>query len=219
MRVLFVCTGNICRSPTAEGVLRLLLEKSALHERVEVDSAGTHDYHVGEPPDRRAIAHAGRRGYDISSFRARQVSADDFETFDVLIAMDRGHLRILERLCPPEHRHKLRLFLAERDVPDPYYGGAEHFDKHSEEDVTAFFLTDYLARHFDKLIWQGLGLKEHPELLPDHFGNYTKLVYLAQTRDEELAKRAMAAARKLGLAYEYRYAGYGELETSMRKLV
>ena len=99
-----------------------------------------------------------------------------------------------------------------------FYGGAEQFDRHSDEDVTAFFLTDYLARHFDKLIWEGLGLKDHPELLSDYFGNYTKLVYLAQTRDEELVKRAMAAAERLGLAYEYRFSGYGGLETSMRKL-
>jgi Protein of unknown function (DUF1638) len=97
-----------------------------------------------------------------------------------------------------------------------FYSGNDNFSRTSESDVTAFFLTDYLARHFDKLIWEGLGLRDHPELLPDYFGNYTKLVYLAQTRDEELAKRAMAAAKKLRLAYEYRYTGYGELETTMR---
>jgi hypothetical protein len=97
-----------------------------------------------------------------------------------------------------------------------FYSGNDKFARSSESDVTAFFLTDYLARHFDKLIWEGLGLKDHPELLPDYFGNYTKLVYLAQTRDEELAKRAMAAAKKLGLRYEYRYTGYGELDTAMR---
>ena len=82
---------------------------------------------------------------------------------------------------------------------------------------TAFYLTDYLARQFDRLIWQGLGLDRHPELLPLYFGNYTKIVYLAQTRDEEIAKRAMAAAKKLGLAYEYRYVGYGELLEDLRK--
>ena len=87
----------------------------------------------------------------------------------------------------------------------------------AEDEITAFFLTDYLARHFDRLIWQGLGLDRHPELLPMYFGNYTKIVYLAQTRDEELAKGAMAAARRLGLDYEYRYVGYGELEENMRK--
>jgi uncharacterized protein DUF1638 len=98
-----------------------------------------------------------------------------------------------------------------------FYSGNDNFTRTADDDVTAFFLTDYLARHFDKLIWEGLGLKDHPELLTDYFGNYTKLVYIAQTRDEELAKRAMAAARKLGLQYEYRYTGYGELETSLKE--
>lgn len=129
MKVLVVCTGNICRSPTGEGVLRFLLEKNFLQEKIEVDSAGTHDYHVGEPPDRRAIAHAKKRGYDISGLRARQVVPEDFEKFDLVLAMDRGHLRFLERLCPAASRHKLRLFAAGEDVPDPYYGGAEHFEE------------------------------------------------------------------------------------------
>jgi hypothetical protein len=97
-----------------------------------------------------------------------------------------------------------------------FLSGNENFARNEEGDVTAFFLTDYLARHFEKLIWEGLGLKQHPELLPDYFGNYTKLVYLAQIRDEELAKRAMAAAKKLGLAYEYRYTGYGDLEAALK---
>jgi hypothetical protein len=97
-----------------------------------------------------------------------------------------------------------------------FYSGNDNFARAAEDEVTAFYLTDYLARHFDKLIWAGLGLKDHPELLSDYFGNYTKLVYLAQTRDEELAKRAIAAARKLGLQYEYRYTGYGELETALK---
>ena len=98
-----------------------------------------------------------------------------------------------------------------------FYSGNDNFRRTAEDDVTSFYLTDYLARHFDKLIWEGLGLKDHPELLADYFGNYTKLIYLAQTRDEELAKRAMAAAKKLGLQYEYRYTGYGELETDLKK--
>ena len=96
-----------------------------------------------------------------------------------------------------------------------FYSGNEAFAAHSEEDVTSFFLTDYLARHFDKLIWAGLGLDRHPELLPMYFGNYRKIVFLAQTRDEDLAKNAMAAAKKLGLAYEYRFTGYGELLTDL----
>jgi hypothetical protein len=97
-----------------------------------------------------------------------------------------------------------------------FFSGNDAFAAKADEDLTAFFLTDYLARHFDRLIWQGLALDRHPELLPMYFGNYTKIVYLAQTRDEEIAKQAMAAAKKLGLAYEYRYTGYGELERDMK---
>jgi len=97
-----------------------------------------------------------------------------------------------------------------------FFSGQETFASTAEEDVTAFFLTDYLARHFDKLIWEGLGMDRHPELLPLYFGNYTKIVFLAQTRNEELAKKAMAAAKRLGLAYEYRYTGYGELERDLK---
>jgi hypothetical protein len=97
-----------------------------------------------------------------------------------------------------------------------FFSGNEAFAAKADDDLTAFFLTDYLARHFDRLIWQGLALDRHPELLPMYFGNYTKIVYLAQTRDEEIAKQAMAAAKKLGLAYEYRYTGYGELERDLK---
>jgi protein-tyrosine phosphatase len=127
VKVLFVCTGNICRSPTAEGVLRHLAEKRNL--KVHVESRGTHDYHVGEPPDDRAQHHAKRRGYDLSAQRARRIGKRDFEEFDLIVAMDRGHLRILQRLCPPQHAGKLRLFVHERDVPDPYYGGPEGFEQ------------------------------------------------------------------------------------------
>jgi len=133
--VLFVCTGNICRSPTADGVFRHLVREAGLEAKVRVDSAGTHDYHAGEPPDERAQLHALRRGYDLSALRARQVMRGDFERFDLVLAMDRGHLRVLQRLAPPEHRHKLRLFMEfaatrRRDeVPDPYYGGAGGFEE------------------------------------------------------------------------------------------
>jgi protein-tyrosine phosphatase len=126
MKVLFVCTGNICRSPTAEGVFKHLARKRNV--RVHAESRGTHDYHVGEPPDERAQLHARRRGYDLSAQRARHVARDDFERFDLIVAMDRGHLRLLEHACPPEHRAKLRLFVAGSDVPDPYYGGPEGFE-------------------------------------------------------------------------------------------
>lgn len=127
MKVLFVCTGNICRSPTAEGVLRHLARQRGLE--LHVESRGTHDYHVGEPPDERAQRHAQRRGYDLSAQRARHISRQDFEEFDLVVAMDRGHLRILQRLCPPQHAGKLRLFIKDADVPDPYYGGPEGFER------------------------------------------------------------------------------------------
>jgi hypothetical protein len=99
-----------------------------------------------------------------------------------------------------------------------FFSGNAAFLAKAEDEFSAFYLTDYLARQFDRLIWAGLGLDRHPELRDMYFGNYTKVVYLAQTRDEDLAKRAMAAAKKLGLAYEYRYTGYGELASGMRTL-
>ena len=133
--ILFVCTGNICRSPAAEGVLRDALRRAGLQEQVRIASAGTHGYHAGEPPDERAQRHAARRGYEIGGLRARAVARSDFEEFDLILAMDRGHLRILQRLAPQAHRHKLRLFMeyaegwSEQEVPDPYYGGPEGFEQ------------------------------------------------------------------------------------------
>ena len=127
LQVLFVCTGNICRSPTAEGVLRHLAKEAGI--AVHVESAGTGDWHVGQPPDARAQHHARGRGYDLSAQRARQVQALDFERFDLIVAMDRGHLRILDRLCPPERRAKLRMLVPGEDVPDPYHGGDESFQR------------------------------------------------------------------------------------------
>ena len=125
--ILFVCTGNICRSPTAEGVLRHLAAKKGLELRIE--SAGLGDWHVGQPPDERAQNHARTRGYDLSAQRARQVTLRDFEEFDLILAMDRGHLRALQRMAPAQHHAKIRLFAPESDVPDPYYGGAEGFER------------------------------------------------------------------------------------------
>jgi len=134
-RILFVCMGNICRSPTAEGVTRTLAWRRGLADRFEFDSAGTHGYHVGAAPDRRARETAATRGYDLSALRARQVEPDDFDRFDLILAMDGDNLAFLESLCPPEHRGKLRLFLEfaresrVREVPDPYYGGPDGFQQ------------------------------------------------------------------------------------------
>lgn len=132
--VLMVCTGNICRSPTAEVVLRHKLEHAGLAERVHVASAGTTDYHVGSPADDRSARHAQLRGYDLSRHCARQVRAADFERFDLLLAMDRGHLEELQDGCPPQHRHKLRRLMEfapaglADEVADPYYGGKQGFE-------------------------------------------------------------------------------------------
>lgn len=134
MRVLFVCTGNICRSPTAEGVFRHLAAAAGLADRFAADSAGTHGYHVGEAPDPRSQAAAARRGVDLSAQRARQVTAEDFEDFDLILAMDRGHYRQLAALAPPHAAHRVRLFLdfaspgGAKDVPDPYYGAGDGFE-------------------------------------------------------------------------------------------
>ncbi len=133
-RVLMVCTGNICRSPTAEVVLRHRLQALGLSEWVDVDSAGTHAWHHGNPPDERSIAHAARRGYDLKGLRARPVAPDDFETCDWLIAMDDGHAHHLLKTAPTAARPKVRTLMSFMDapplpiVPDPYYGGAAGFE-------------------------------------------------------------------------------------------
>ncbi|MDO9597516.1 MAG: low molecular weight protein-tyrosine-phosphatase [Azoarcus sp.] len=133
-RVLFVCTGNICRSPTAEGVARHFITTGGLESLIEVDSAGTLGYHAGEPPDPRSRKVAAQRGYDLTPIRARKLEAVDFQRFDLLLAMDRGHLEQMVRNCPEVYRVKVRLFLdfadgvAEEEVPDPYYGGPNGFE-------------------------------------------------------------------------------------------
>ncbi len=134
VRVLFVCTGNICRSPTAEGVFRGLVAAENLHRHVLVDSAGTHDYHVGEEPDRRSVQAAAKRGYDLTGLRARQIASSDFAQFDYVLAMDRGHHSILGTMAPPEHRPRVSMFLDfspnynGHEVPDPYFGGGQGFE-------------------------------------------------------------------------------------------
>jgi protein-tyrosine phosphatase len=132
--ILFVCTGNICRSPTAEAVFRNVVYKEQLKEKVTVDSAGTHGYHVGQPPDKRAYLAAQKRGIIMDHMKARQVTTKDFKLFNMIIAMDRGHLDILQEMQPHESIAQLSLFMdycsdhAGHDVPDPYYGADEGFD-------------------------------------------------------------------------------------------
>ncbi len=133
-KLLFVCMGNICRSPTAEGMFRKLIVERSLERQFEIDSAGTHAYHVGEPPDPRAVEAAARRGVDLTAIRARRVVKDDFERFDLLLAMDEDNHSLLVGNAP-HARDKVRLFLeyapdaATRSVPDPYYGGANGFEQ------------------------------------------------------------------------------------------
>jgi len=134
-RILLVCMGNICRSPTAHGVLRARARQAGVGHRLDIQSAGTHGYHVGSPPDRRAIRAAGERRYDLSDLRARQVEPRDLEVFDYVLAMDRDNLAILRSLQGPRTQARISLFMdfADRDqgadVPDPYYGGANGFER------------------------------------------------------------------------------------------
>lgn len=134
-RILMVCLGNICRSPTAEAVLRHRLQRTGLAADVLVDSAGTHAYHVGKAPDERAIAHAARRGYDLAGLRARRVAPQDFEQFDLVLAMDHDNLRALREAGPALAPGKLRRLMefapagSPAEVPDPYYGGAAGFER------------------------------------------------------------------------------------------
>jgi protein-tyrosine phosphatase len=135
VRVLFVCLGNICRSPTAEGVFRSVVEREGLLAHIEIDSAGTHAYHVGAPPDSRSQAAALRRGIDLSRLRGRKATQSDIEQFEYILAMDEENLSHLQTICPPGLEHKLRLFLEfapdrpEREVPDPYFGGEHGFER------------------------------------------------------------------------------------------
>jgi protein-tyrosine phosphatase len=139
--VLMVCMGNICRSPTAEGVLRAKVAQAGLTRQVHIESAGTHNYHPGSPPDERSQAHALRRGYDLSPLRARKVTQDDYADFDLILAMDWDNLALLQVDCPPQHAIKLKLLMEFAGagagqpgnqgavVPDPYHGGDADFER------------------------------------------------------------------------------------------
>lgn len=155
INVLFICMGNICRSPTAEAVFRHYVENAGLSGRIRIDSAGTHDYHIGAPPDLRTQRAAQQRGYDMSGLRGRQVEVADFNRFDYVLAMDHANLAILQRLAQ-QGRGNPHLFLEyarhhqEREVPDPYYGGADGFERVLDmvEDAAEGLLQHIRARHF-----------------------------------------------------------------------
>lgn len=153
--VIFICMGNICRSPTAEAVFRRYVEQAELASHIHIDSAGTHDYHIGAAPDPRTQQAARQRGYDMSKLRGRQVEATDFARFDYVLAMDMANLSILERLRPRDAQSHLGLFLEfaarhiEREVPDPYYGGADGFERVLDmvEDAAAGLLQHIRRQH------------------------------------------------------------------------
>ena len=155
VKVLFICLGNICRSPTAQGVFEALLQREGLAGRIQVDSAGTQAYHVGEPPDTRAQQAALRRGVDLSGQRARRVRPEDFLEFDYILAMDRSNYEDLRAVCHPDYEERVRLFLefastsGVQDVPDPYYGGAQGFERVFDliEEAAEGLLADIRARH------------------------------------------------------------------------
>ncbi len=155
VKVLFVCMGNICRSPTAEAVFRARVQEAGLSGQIRIDSAGTHDYHIGEPPDVRTQRAAAKRGYDMSALRGRQVERADFGRFDYVLAMDTANLSILKGLRPNDAEAHLGLFLdfaerhVEREVPDPYYGGADGFERVLDmvEDAAHGLLKHIRQRH------------------------------------------------------------------------
>lgn len=149
IKVLFVCMGNICRSPTAEGVFTKLVKDQGLDAHFAIDSAGTHAYHIGKEPDLRSQAAALQRGIDLSNLRAREVRDEDFEDFDFLLAMDDDNYAILLNTCPEQYKAKIKYFLDyapelnERQVPDPYFGGVYGFERVLDmiEEASAGFLT------------------------------------------------------------------------------
>ena len=154
--VVFVCMGNICRSPTAEAVFRHYVESAGMSGQILIDSAGTHDYHIGDKPDVRAQLAAQQRGYDMSNLRGRQVEEEDFRRFDYVLAMDMANLGILQSIAPRDSDTRARLFLdyarhhREREVPDPYYGGADGFERVLDmvEDAAQGLLEEIRQKHF-----------------------------------------------------------------------
>ena len=155
--VVFVCMGNICRSPTAEAVFRQYVERAGFAAQIVIDSAGTHDYHIGSAPDSRTQRAALQRGFDMHDLRGRQIEAADFYRFDYVLAMDTANLAILDRLAPNECPTRARMFLdyahhhVEREVPDPYYGGEDGFERVLDmvEDAAAGLLQHIRERHFN----------------------------------------------------------------------
>ena len=155
VRVLFVCMGNICRSPTAHGVFEALVEKENLAHLIDVDSAGTHAYHVGEQPDRRARETASRRGFNLSGQRARQAGAEDFNQFDLIVAMDQDNYHNLYAICPEGMEDQIHLLMdyapefRTREVPDPYYGGSAGFERVFDMvEAAAFGLLQEIRRRY-----------------------------------------------------------------------
>ena len=156
-RVLMVCTGNICRSPTAHGVLEKMVADAGLEQQVFVDSAGTHSYHVGEEPDHRSQQHARRRGYDLSPQRARQLMAQDFEDFDLLLVMDSANEIAAKRISSPAQQQRMRRLtdfcqrFDDREVPDPYYGGDQGFEHVLDlvEDACSHLLQSIVQKKID----------------------------------------------------------------------
>ena len=156
--VIFVCMGNICRSPTAEAVFRKAVDEAGLSDKFMIDSAGTIDYHAGKAPDTRAQRAAQRRGYDMSGLRARLVEEGDFYRFDYVLAMDKENLSVLQRLAPLDSETKAQLFLeyarnhSVREVPDPYYGGSDGFERVLDmvEDAAEGLLQHIRQKHFSE---------------------------------------------------------------------
>ncbi len=155
VKVLFVCMGNICRSPTAHGVFEHIVNKSGLARQIIIESAGTHAYHVGESPDPRSQRTAQKRGYDLSRQSSQKIKKKDFEQFDIILAMDRDNYRNLLKICPDTHADKLRLFMEFAphmdidEVPDPYYGGGNGFERVLDMvEQASDGLFEYLRKHY-----------------------------------------------------------------------